>query len=619
MSEEHPQNPPSAPERGSSGHQHGHSHLPKFTFLEELKRRNVGRVAILYIILGYVVLETFGVFVHLLDLPPWVGRSAVLLVVLGFPVALLIAWIYEITPEGLKPTDEVAPHQSIRHLTGRRLDRAIIAVLAVALAYFVIDKFWLSSHKAVAPPVLSTHTTPAATVQPVAATPENSIAVLPFVDMSEKHDQEYFSDGLSEELIDQLAKMPGLKVIARTSSFSFKGKPNTVGEIARVLRVTHVLEGSVRKSGNKIRVTAQLVRADNGYHLWSETYERTLVDVFATEDDISRAVLGALKISLSNDGPATGHQPSSEAYDFYLQGRALEFEKDTVEKKIALLKKAVDADPNFARAWAGLAFMLSASVGQNWRSRSSTANEARNAIQHAVALAPNGSKTHEALCIYHDAIEWDREAALRECETRVQVDPGNSDALTALASLLIEVRGDSPRVRELYLKAIDIDPVNDNAYYNFGSYLVNSGRLEEGERAIRRFLQLDPTSNAGYSFLAEALILQGKVDEALSESGKIRDPYARLLSQSLAYCKKRAPEAAAAVREFDARFGEANPYDSATLHAFCGETDRALAKLQQAVSRSDGSVFWMGQDILLRSLHDDPRFKALLKKVNLPE
>src|ERR1700733_6141123 len=269
-------------------HAPAHEHLPHLLsgFLDKLKRRNVGRVAILYIVVSYLILEPFEMFFHLLDLPVWTGRTAVALMVLGFPVALLFAWIYEITPTGIKPSTEVDPQQSIARQTGRKLDYAIIAVLAVALIYFVADKFWISKRVAVA--------TPAATVIPAVVSapaalviPEKSVAVLPFVDMSEKKDQENFSDGLSEELIDKLTKIAELRVPARTSSFYFKGKQATIGDIAKALSVAYVLEGSVRKSGKTLRITAQLIKTDAGFHVWSETYDRPLNDVFKLQDEIA--------------------------------------------------------------------------------------------------------------------------------------------------------------------------------------------------------------------------------------------------------------------------------------------------------------------------------------------
>jgi adenylate cyclase len=236
-------------------YEHGHHPHIEFKFFEELKHRNVVRVAALYLLACWLILDPVHVVFHMLEVPAWANRLVVVLMAVGLPAVLLFAWAFEITPEGLKPTVEVDPKRSIRTLTGRRLDRAIIVVLVLALGYFVADKFWLAKRE---PVPESVATKPTAPLPPAAiAVPEKSIAVLPFIDMSEKKDQEYFSDGLTEELIDRLSQSPNLKVIARTSSFSFKGKNEDARAIASKLRVANLLEGSVRKAGNELRITAQ--------------------------------------------------------------------------------------------------------------------------------------------------------------------------------------------------------------------------------------------------------------------------------------------------------------------------------------------------------------------------
>jgi adenylate cyclase len=343
-----------------------HSVHIKFKFLEQLKRRNVVRVAILYVVVCYLTLEPFGVLVHVLALPEWIGRTVVLLMVIGFPAALIFAWVYEITPEGLKPTVEVEPSRSIRKQTGQRLNRAIIVTLSLALAYFVVDKFWLSKRITTERPAATVATVAPASPAPAAAVSDKSVAVLPFVDMSEKKDQEYFSDGLSEELIDMLTKIPDLRVPARTSSFYFKGKSEDIPTIARRLMVAHVLEGSVRKSGMTLRITAQLVRADNGYHLWSQTYDRKLDDIFKVQDDIAGAVVSALKVSLAESSTLKVTTPkNTEAYTLYLQGRAIyriAGNKAQFDSAAEYMRQAIKADSTFAEAWAWLARVLEVEV-----------------------------------------------------------------------------------------------------------------------------------------------------------------------------------------------------------------------------------------------------------------
>jgi adenylate cyclase len=622
MSEEHPQKPPSAPERESRGHQHGHSHLPKFTFVEELKRRNVGRVAILYIILGYVVLEVFGVFVHLLDLPPWVGRSAVLLVVLGFPVALLIAWIYEITPEGLKPTDEVAPHQSIRHLTGRRLDRAIIAVLAIALAYFVIDKFWLSKR-------MTLQQAGAAGAPAVAraapAISDKSIAVLPFTDMSEKKDQEYFSEGLSEELINLLSKVPALHVPARTSSFYFKGRQEDIPTIARRLMVAHVLEGSVRKAGNHVRITVQLVRADNGYHLWSQTFDRTLDDIFKVQDEIATEVVRALKISLATDAvPRAAPSNNPEAHSLLLQAKFWDYNESegSTKRAASFYQQAIALDPGYAEAWVGLSGNLvgqSAIAGQTWQH---FRNLALHAAERAVALNPKLVRAHCALGLIHYTLDWDLVAANSEYAIALSLDAGSSCALEG-AGLIAAARGQLIDALRLWEQSAARDPLNYVVNMDIAYALYAMGRVTEALATARKLEELDANASPTHSMLSQMLLATGRSNDALAEARRVRDPGYRAYTLARTYIVLgRSGDADAALADFEKRFSTEQTYNLATLHALRGDRDQAFSWLERAYQQHDSAIFGIPTitiDPDMKNLHSDPRWEAFLRKVKLLE
>src|SRR5438034_987081 len=255
-------------------------------FFSELKRRNVIRFAGLYLVGSWLLVQVASTVLPMFGAPEWLPRSVVILLALGFLPALIFSWVFELTPEGLKRDEDVKPEESIAPQTARRMNRTIIAVLVLALGYFAFDKFVLAPRRAAVPSESSSSIS------------SQSIAVLPFVNMSSDKEQDYFSDGLSEELLNQLAQIPQLRVIARTSSFSFKGKEIDVATIARTLNVANVLEGSVRKSANTLRVTAQLIRASDSSHLWSETYDRHLTDVFKVQDEIAGKVVAALKVTL---------------------------------------------------------------------------------------------------------------------------------------------------------------------------------------------------------------------------------------------------------------------------------------------------------------------------------
>jgi len=323
------------------------------SLFEELKRRNVFRVGIAYGVASWLLLQLSDVLAPLLNLPETAQRYVLFALVIGFIPALIFAWAFELTPDGIRKEKDVDRSQSIAPQTGRKLDRTIIVVLALAVVFLLYKQFGQrpgEPEQVAAQPAVE-NISPASTVK--------SVAVLPFVNMSSDPEQEYFSDGLSEELLNRLAKNNQLHVAARTSAFQFKGQNLDISEIGRQLNVAHVLEGSVRKSGNRLRITAQLIQVDNGYHLWSETYEREIDDVFAIQDDISSAISKALEIELGAETGASGNtQPTQnlEAYNDYLQARFLLAQRgeENMLKADELFTRAVALDPEFSSAWSGL-------------------------------------------------------------------------------------------------------------------------------------------------------------------------------------------------------------------------------------------------------------------------
>ena len=314
-----------------------------------------------------LVFESFGT-------PDWVMKTVLVLLATGLPFALFFAWAFEMTADGLKRESEVDRTQSITVDTGRKLDYAIIGVLVVALGYFAYDKFVLSDVRdaalveATARAMIEQVATEQAITEPEVDQTDNSIAVLPFADMSPNKDQDYFSDGLSEELLNLLAKIPELRVAARTSSFSFKGQNLEIPDIAKRLKVAHILEGSVRTAGNKIRVTAQLIKADDGYHMWSETFDRDLDNIFAIQDEIATTVVAQLKVTLLGEAPKT-QETNPEAFALYLQARHLgrKLTPESLEKSIVLYQKVLDINPGFASAWADLGLIYSAQTTNGLR------------------------------------------------------------------------------------------------------------------------------------------------------------------------------------------------------------------------------------------------------------
>ncbi|MEE8464014.1 MAG: adenylyl cyclase, partial [Gammaproteobacteria bacterium] len=334
-------------------------------FFKELMRRNVARVALVYIIVAWVTIQVVDVMFPALHVPEWAISITAALIIIGFPFALIFAWAFEITPEGIKREKEVDRSQSITTNTGRKLDFMIIGALAIAVTFLLFDKLVLTESE----DEVAKAGTPDRTTEMSAKAPEKSIAVLPFVNMSGDIENEYFSDGLSEELLNVLAKMPELKVVGRTSSFKFKGTNEDLRMIGQQLGVAHVLEGSVRQSGLKVRITAQLIDTETGFHLWSETFDRELDDIFAIQDEISASVAAALKVTLLGEEvakPAEIHGTENvEAYNAFLQGRYF-FQHETfenLEKAIDFLERAIEIDPAYAAAYAELSLAQQRWVG----------------------------------------------------------------------------------------------------------------------------------------------------------------------------------------------------------------------------------------------------------------
>ena len=403
------------------------------SFFDELKRRNVVRVGLAYGIAGWVILQVADLVLENIEAPPWVIQALMLFVLLGFIASLVIAWAYEITPEGIKRDSEVDRSQSIAGHTGKKLDRIIIGFLVLAVAVLLVDRSMSPSEVG---PDTSSEDATVQVSQPgndrtpfqVEALPsEPSIAVLPFADMSPEQDQGYFSDGISEELLNLLVRVDGLKVASRTSSFTYKGSNQTLAEIASELKVDHVLEGSVRKADNRIRITAQLIDAKTDRHLWSESFDRELVDIFAIQDEIANAIVAALSAELGilQDTPAISVDTVTEnldAYELYLKARGLFLARQQMEESISLYERAVELDPDFARAWEGLAAVYS--VVESWGHRGRDWDSlAIQAAERALELDP-GLSTPWAVIGQIAMNNRDLISSMANMDRAIQLDTG---------------------------------------------------------------------------------------------------------------------------------------------------------------------------------------------------
>jgi len=503
------------------------------SFYEELKRRNVVKAAVLYVIASWLILQIADVLFDAMELPPTWVRLVLAILILGFPLALIFSWVFEITPEGLQREKDVDRSQSITADTGRKVNVLIIAMLALAIAVVVMDQLMgqvspfvligvvvllliaaivlarlvpsATPARVPAEPALAAE---AAGTEPAGDTPR-AIAVLPFVNMSSDEEQEYFSDGLAEELLNLLTKIPELRVAARTSSFSYKDKGVKVAQIGAELNVGHVLEGSVRKSGDRVRITVQLIQAEDGYHLWSETYDRTLDDVFAIQDEIAAEVVAQLKVTLLSAAPIV-EEIDPEAYALFLQARHLARQgaTESFEQSVALYQQALAIAPAYIAAWDGLAAVYCDQTDRGLRPIEEGYALARVAADKALAIDPDYPQGHARLGWIAIAYDGALAAAARHLERALELEPTDLDILGDAADLAGSLgRLDEAIALQEYVVARD--PVNARGHRRMGVSYLWAGRLDEAIASFRTALTLSPGHLSVRNLIGTALLLKG--------------------------------------------------------------------------------------------------------------
>jgi TolB-like protein/Tfp pilus assembly protein PilF len=448
--------------------------------------------------------------------------------------------------------------------------------------------------------------------------PDQSIAVLPFTDLSEKKDQQYFSDGLSEELIDLLTQIPELKVAARTSSFSFRDRPVTIADIARALGVANVLEGSVRKSGNTIRITAQLVRADNGFHLWSSTYDRDMRDVFKVQDDIARVVVDKLRVTLANSIPSpAARTANTEAHNLLLQGNfALQSDTNAgTAMALNFFRQAIAIDPDYAPAWNGAGY-AQFRRGANAYERSVGAfQNAERSARRAIELDPTSSDAY-ALLASIQTLRFDWKGADESRAKALHLNPGNGNALLNQAVQTLITGSQSDAIAQMQV-ALDRDPLNLLNRRYAGRMFFYAGRLDDAERLLRQILAVNPNYSAAHYELGRVLLVRGNAQGALAEFEAETNPDWRAFGLPLGYYSaNRKADADDALNKLLART-EDTEFQIAEVYGWFGNTDKAFEFLNKAVN-SDPGMIWLRHDPLLDKLQGDSRYTAILKRINLP-
>jgi adenylate cyclase len=449
---------------------------------------------------------------------------------------------------------------------------------------------------------------------------DKSIAVLPFVDMSAGKDQEYFSDGLSEELLNLLSKIPELKVIGRTSSFSFKGKNEDIRVIGEKLGVAHILEGSVQKNGNKIRVTAQLIRVVDGFHLWSEKYDRDLDSLFKLQDEIAGAVVKQLKLKLLTVPPSATSSTNIEVHNLILQGNYFfdKLDKENVAKAVDFYYKALAIDSMDARAWAELANAVSRQSWQNYIDQNIGYEKARHAALRAISLDNTHAAGYQELGdikVYHD---FDWQGAEEAYQMAISLEPGNSEIINGLGSVQ-QPLGHWKEAEQLYRKSILLNPLKPIIHMNLGNVLTSAGRHEEAILSFKKILELDPQFQRAHLYQGRNYLLMGKPDFALKEMQLENLEIFKTFGLALSYhALGRKKEADEMLKEFSEKYQNNWSYLLAELYAFRGEKDLAFTWLETAYNKKDSWLYWLKGDPLLKNLEGDPRHIAFLKKMNLP-
>jgi len=609
-------------------------------FIAELRRRNVIRMAGLYLVGAWLVVQVASTLLPMFAAPPWLARSIVIVLAIGFVPALVFAWVFELTPEGLKRDADVPPEQSIAPQTAQRMDRIIVAVLLLALVYFGFDKFVLAPRREASQ--VSAAVQQARIEQ--AAPAEKSIAVLPFVDMSQAQDQEYFSDGIAEELLNRLAQIPGLRVAARTSAFRFKGRNLDMADIGRQLKVAHLLEGSVRKEGNRLRITAQLIDGKSGYHLWSETYERDAADVFQVQDEIAGAIASALEAKIA--GRATPAQRvDPEAYDDYLQGRALVAKRvgDNTRLAVAAFDRAIAKAPNYSPAHSGRAFALTiGSYWGDWLPREQAFAQANASIDEALRLDPDNAEAFMVRGII-EATSLHIAAAKADFDRALALAPGNVDVINFYGDFQ-QFTGDLRGSEAMKRKAISLDPLAFIHPINLGQTMVSQGRMADALQYTQRGAVLGETLGVT-SMWGNVFMMQARARNPV-EAQKIFDSHCapplpeeaqrcRVLHVALLGLTGHAAEAGREIAPLAADVHQGKPLvQVGGIKGYVGLANLYLIALgdphhaAQEIRASLDSLQWFGYDKLLNTeqgqklpeeISTDPEWLSVWKDPRLKE
>jgi len=575
-------------------------------FFAELKRRNVYKVAVAYAVVAWLLMQVASQIFPFFEIPNWVVRLVVVLLVIGFPIALIIAWAFEVTSEGIKRT-EAADAAGLRS-RGSTWIYVVLVGAALSVGLFFVGRY-TAGHGTSRVSEVTT------------ANPQKSIAVLPLVNESGDPKDEYFSDGLSEELIAALAQISGLKVIGRSSSFRFKDRkeePKTIGE---KLGVSTLLDGTVRKQGDRVRIVAALVNATDGIQLWTRTFDLELKDIFAVQQEIARAVAESLRVTLlgSKEKSAQMATNSVEAHNAYLQAHFYSVRRNAEDyrKAIEYFDQAIQFDPDYALAYAERSEVWTI-IGDLTGQRSTAFPKARSDAEKAVAIAPSLAEAHAALGWVRAFAEWKFAEGLSELQRAKELSPANPTANDLLGRVIVYT-GRMEEAERQARQAVELDPLSAGAQFTLGRVLFYAGKLDEADAAGRKMAELQPSASSSHRWQVLVAVQRGDGETALREAQLEPDDRIRSFELALAqYIRGDHKAADAALADLIANSRDSLAYQIAQVYAVRGEKDKAFEWLQIAFDNHDGGMPSLLVDPVLRGLRDDARYKNLVVKVGLP-
>ena len=596
------------------------------SLIAELKRRNVFRVGAAYAIVGWLLLEVASVILPALHLPDWALTLLVVFVVAGFPLALIVAWAFELTPEGLKREAEVDRTESTTHVTGRKLDFAIIGLLAIAVVYFAVDKFVLKA----GPEPVEVATEQAPAEEPIVREKTiRSLAVLPLENLSGDPEQEYFSDGMTEALIAELGKIRALRVISRQSVMRYKGTDKSMPQIAQELGVGAVIEGSVLHSEGRVRITAQLIGTGPERHLWANNYDRDLSDILILLSEVAGAIAGEIQVTLTPEeetrlGSARPVNP--EAHEAYLKGRYYwnQFTREGWKRALDYHKEAIAKDPGFALPYVGLAEAYN--LSGSWygdRPPQEAYRLARAAAEKALEIDDTLAEAHTELGLGQFVYAWDWAGAEREFRSGIQLDPNSAMARNKYAVFLMAMRRFEEAKTEMS-RTLELNPLSPIAYVDLGYLYFFSGQYGKAREQALKAAELDPDFPPTYEVLGIAFWREGMPEQAIDAFRRAvqlsNDNPNQIGDLGYAYAVSgRTEEARNLLRKLKRLQSKGHVSVAiAKVHAGLGEKDLAFASLEGAIEEGNPSVVWLNVNWALDSLRSDPRFDDLLRRMNFP-